>query len=92
MLMSTKGSLKKESPIKLMLKHSGVQKDFVRMLNRRTVMEDSLKKSKSNLFFKVMTYNREREKANQQDYKYCFTEANNKGIIEEVEKQKNTQK
>ena len=67
-----------------MLKENGVHNSYVHMLNRESVMKESLKKSNHNLFVKVMSYNKEKERASLRDLDYYYAEANNRLIIENV--------
>ena len=65
-----------------MCKENGLHKSYVNMLNRESVMKESLKKCNHNLFLKVMSYNKEKEKASLRDLDYFYAEANNRLIIE----------
>lgn len=73
-----------------MLKEHGLHKSYVNMLNRESVMKESLKKCNHNLFLRVMSYNKEKEKASLRDSDYFYAEANNRLIIENVTQQQQT--
>ena len=56
-----KGGIYKVSPYDFMMKETGIGKSFTHMLNRESVMKESLKKCNHKLFVQVMNYNKEKD-------------------------------